>query len=242
MIIYGYREATLKAGTFEGAVCPHCGQQGHVACAVYSRHAHIMWIPLFPIYKRMEIWCQQCGEQSQIMNYPGEIQEQMRSFKRAQKPRIWQFLGLILFVVFIGSSIISGQREKANTKKYLEAPALNDVYCFKYDNEYSLMKIAQIQEDSVFFLNNEYYTTKMSDVKKLHRANFYEQGIIYAYSMDELQELYDDKEIRYIWRDLAYSTEKLKIRESDAIEKSDSVIENEDDSEDEEEVAGETES
>lgn len=35
MIIYGYREATLQAGTFEGAVCPHCGQQGHAAGAVF---------------------------------------------------------------------------------------------------------------------------------------------------------------------------------------------------------------
>ncbi|MDR2919427.1 MAG: hypothetical protein LBV72_08710 [Tannerella sp.] len=108
MIIYGYREATLQAGTFEGAVCPHCGQQGHVAGAVFSRHLHIMWIPLFPIYKRMDIWCQQCGEQSHRMDFPAEIQDQMKSFKKAQKPRIWQFLGLIIVALFIGSAIISG--------------------------------------------------------------------------------------------------------------------------------------
>ncbi|MDR2919426.1 MAG: hypothetical protein LBV72_08705 [Tannerella sp.] len=72
------------------------------------------------------------------------------------------------------------------------------------------MTIAGIQGDSVYFLNNEYYTTQISDVKKLHRANFYEKEFVYGYSKEELQELYNDKMIRYIWRDLPYNTEKLK--------------------------------
>lgn len=228
MIIYGYREASLQAGTFEGAVCPHCGQQGHVAGAVFSRHAHIMFIPLFPIYKRMEIWCQDCGGQSQVGNYPTEIQTQMREFKRRQKPKIWQFLGLILIVVFIGSAIISGQREKANTGKYVENPALNDVYCLRYDdNKYSLVMIAGMEGDSIFFYNNEYHTSKMSNVKKLHRPDFYEQGIVYGYSRDEVRELYEDKTIRYVWRDLPYNTEKIKVKEADAEEKVDEDAETE---------------
>ena len=230
MIIYGYREATLQAGTFEGAVCPHCGQQGHVAGAVFSRHAHIMFIPLFPIYKRMEVWCQQCGGQSQVANYPPEIQTQMRDFKRSQKPKIWQFLGLILIIIFIGSAIISGQREKANTKKYLEAPVLNDVYCIRYDDkEYSLMMIAEIEGDSIYFHNNEYHTSKTSSVDKLHRADFYEQGVVYGYSKEELKELYQKGSIRYIWRDMPYSTEKIKVREADAEENRNNDPETEED-------------
>lgn len=169
------------------------------------------------------------------MDFPAEIQDQMKAFKRSQKPRIWQFLGLILVAVFIGSAILSGQREKANTKKYLEAPALNDVYCVQEDNEYSLMTIAEIQGDSIYFMNNEYYTTQRLDVKKLHRANFYEKGVIYGYSKDELQELYNDKIIHNIWRDLAYSTEKLKLRDAGVREYSDSELDTESNTEDEDE-------
>lgn len=229
MIIYGYREARLQSGTFEGATCPHCGQQGDVAGAVFSRHAHVMFIPLFPFYKRMDIWCQQCGESSQVGNYPAEIQTQMRDFKRSQKPRIWQFLGLILIAVFIVSAIISGQREKTNTGKYVEDPALEDVYCLRYDNKYSLMIVAEIQGDSIYFYSNDYHTSKKSNVKKLHRPDFYNHDVVYRYDKNELKELYEDKTLRSVWRNLPYSTEIIKVKEADAEEKTseDSETENE---------------
>lgn len=215
MIIYGYREATLQSVVFDGAVCPHCGQQGHVAGAVFSRHAHVMWIPLFPIYKRMEIWCQHCGETSERYSYPNEIQVQMKDFKRSQKPRIWQFAGLFLVAAFIISVIISGRRETANTETYFKDPKVNDVYCIQVDKEYTLMYIDEIEDDSIIFICNDYFAYKLSEAKWLHRPNFYDYDTRWAYSRDDLKERFDGKKIREIWRNLPYSTKKVTIDESD---------------------------
>ena len=215
MIIYGYREATLQSVVFEGAVCPHCGQQGHVTGTAFSRHAHVMWIPLFPIYKRMEIWCQHCGEASERFNYPNEIQVQMNDFKRSQKPRFWQFAGLFLFAAFMISMIISGRGEITDTKKFFEDPKVKDVYCIQVDDEYTLMYIDAIVSDSVVFICNSYFAYKLSEAKWLHRPNFYDDEIRWIYGRDELKEMFDSEDIKRIWRDLPYSTKQITIEEPD---------------------------
>lgn len=214
MIIYGYRDATLQSCAFEEAVCPHCGQQGHIVGTVFSRHAHVMWIPLFPFSKRLVVWCQQCGQESGTPNFTPDMQMRMATFRSSQKARIWQYTGLLLFAVFMINMMLTGRREMANTKKYFESPAINDVYCTESDNEYSLMTIGEILDDSIYFYINEYYTSKITNVQKLHRVDFYEQDIMYGYSKEDLKDFYDKRTICKIWRNLPYSTEKVKVNDS----------------------------
>ena len=50
MIIYGSKAVHLKSAQPPTAVCPSCGQTGTtVLTQGYSKHAHVFWIPLFPI-------------------------------------------------------------------------------------------------------------------------------------------------------------------------------------------------
>ena len=173
MIIIGYREATLQTQTFDDGFCTNCGQKGTFACTVFSKYAHVMWIlPLFPIGKRTVVWCQHCGkEYKQLSEAPPNVQSQIMAFRRKSKAPFWQWTGLLLLAGFLVSAFFSVQRETKNTRKYLESPEYKDVYFVKYDNDYSLMYIVDIRDDSIFFSDNNYTVKSRSDVKNYTYLN-----------------------------------------------------------------------
>ena len=217
MIFYGYREATLQTKIFDDEVCTHCSQKGNIACTVFSKHFHIMWIPLFPIGKRTVIWCRNCeNEYKQLDEATPDLRNQILEFSRKQKAPFWQWIGLLLFVGFIGSTLFFGYKETKNTKLFLESPDFKDVYCMKYENGYSLMYIVDIRNDSIFFLDNNYATTKKSEVKKLHAPQNYELDDLYVYTHNELKKLYYiDRVIITIWRDLPFNLEGLTFEDDE---------------------------
>ena len=213
MIIYGSREATLQTMVFEDQFCTDCGQKGSISCTVFSKHAHIFWIPLFPFSKRKAIWCNNCGKEFAINELTPEMQSEVNNFYRKNKAPFWQWVGLLLFTVSVILSIIGNIKEGKNTELFLNSPEINDVYCVKEEEGYSLMYIDEIIGDSVFFIDNNYVCRKLSDVKKLHRLDYYDLDVVYGFSREELNELFhEEKYIKEIWRNLRYSTRDVKTR------------------------------
>jgi len=241
MIIIGYREATLQTKVFGDGFCSNCGQQGTIACTVLSKHAHVIWIPLFPIGKRMVIRCQHCGKEfKQYGDVSPVLQEQIKAFRRTQNAPFWQWIGLQLIIGFIISALITGFHETHNTKKYLESPEYKDVYCVKYEKSYSLMYIIDIRDDSIFFADNNYTTKYESDVKKLHRPEYYDSEATYVFSHTELKDMYYvEKLILTIWRNLPYSKEFLPIEDDD--DEDDYYYDDEDEDDEEEDFENEEE-
>ena len=229
MIIFGIREARLLTTVFEDKLCPQCGQEGSVACTVFSKHAHVFWIPFFPIGKRGLIWCTQCGHTfKHASEVEPTLQKQITDFKQSQKAPFWQWTGLLLMIGIMVYAMISGFLETRNTKLFIESPQVNDVYCVKYDDKaYTLMSIYSIENDSIFFIENKYTMSLESKAKQLHRNAFYDHDYIYGYSHDELKELfYEDKRILTIWRNLPYQTKQLKLTDKER-----KLLEEEDDAE-----------
>lgn len=239
MIIYGSREATLPGRQFEDGFCTHCGQKGSIHATVYSRHAHLFWIPFFPYSKRIEIHCTNCGQAYHLHEINQPLQSEIEAFYRKKKAPLWQWTGLLLIAASIIINIVNTRRENSNTKSFIEAPQINDVYCIKYDNGYSLMYIDDIEEDSIFFISSDYYCTSFSDAKKLHQPQYYESDVVYGFSREELNALfYEEKSIKNIWRNLPYSHKELKINSTEIKENPltiDTYEEEEEESEDEEE-------
>ena len=215
MIIYGSRETTLKTKNFEEHDCTNCGQKGTICCTGFSRHAHIFWIPLFPYYKRKVVWCSNCEEEFRMDELSPELQAEVKEFSRKNKTPFWQWVGLLLITVSIVTALIDGRRGVNNTEKFFNSPEINDVYCVKLDEGYSLMYICDFNEDSVFFISSDYVSSKMKDVEKLHNPKYYELDQIYGFSREELDEYYKDNDfIKKIWRNLPYSTKPAKISKS----------------------------
>jgi len=239
MIIYGTRDVTLQSTSFEDHFCTNCGQKGTICCTVFSRHAHIFWIPLFPYSKRLVIWCNNCKKEFHINELSPQLRSEIVEFHRKCRAPLWQWVGLALIAASVLIGITNGITENKNTKKYFDSPEINDVYCVKYDDGYSLMFIDEIRDDSIFFIHNEYTYSTMTKVKNLHKLNYYDLDEVYGYSREELNELYhEEKFIKKIWRSLPYSTANVKIKESKTIDNS---IDDEDFESEEEDVSEDSE-
>ncbi|MDR2146136.1 MAG: zinc ribbon domain-containing protein, partial [Tannerella sp.] len=216
MIIFGTREARLLTKVFDGDFCPYCGHNGTIACTVFSKHVHLFWIPFFPVGKRSVIWCTQCGHEFKHVSETAPVlQQQIANVIRSGKAPFWQWTGLLLMIALIANTLISGFRETKNTRLFMESPQVGDVYCVKYDDDYTLMSISSIENDSIFFIENKYTMSLKSRAKELHRDNFYDHDILYGYTHDELEELFEDKSILTIWRNFPYQTKKLDLTDEE---------------------------
>ncbi|GAA0713863.1 hypothetical protein GCM10009430_06210 [Aquimarina litoralis] len=101
MIIYGSKSVHLKSERSEMSVCPNCGTQGSLVLSVYRRHAHIFWIPLFPIGKKGLSQCQHCKNVLYTKEMPTPIRKEFNILKNKAKGPLWQFVGLAILLVAI---------------------------------------------------------------------------------------------------------------------------------------------
>ena len=60
MIIFGSRATHLKSEQLQSASCPNCQTKGSLTASIYGRHAHVFWIPFFPMGKTRVFECQNC--------------------------------------------------------------------------------------------------------------------------------------------------------------------------------------
>jgi hypothetical protein len=127
MIIYGNKPVHLKSVQPPTLVCPSCGQTGTIVISAYSKHAHIFWIPLFPIGRLGASQCQHCKQVLELGAMPHEIKREYSNLKAETKVPLWQFSGLGLVAVIIAFTIYSSGEDKKKEAEYLANPVVGDV-------------------------------------------------------------------------------------------------------------------
>src|SRR5688572_9067139 len=133
MIIYGSRPVHLKSGQSPTLVCPSCGQTGTIFLSAYSKHAHIFWIPLFPIGRFGVSQCQHCKQVLETGAMPHELRREYDNLKAETKVPLWQFSGLgVIAAIIVFATYASGE-DKKKEAEYLANPAVGDVY--RYNTE-----------------------------------------------------------------------------------------------------------
>ncbi len=98
MIIYGSRATHLKSAESK-TTCPSCKTKGSLILSVWGRYAHVFWIPLFPIGKKGFSQCQHCKGVLETREMPEEIKREYKELKENCKAPIWQYIGLLIFIV-----------------------------------------------------------------------------------------------------------------------------------------------
>jgi len=73
MIIYGTGVKQIKAARLNSVFCPNCGAEGSVIMHVFSRYAHVFWIPLFSLGKRGISECQHCKQALNVKEMPADL-------------------------------------------------------------------------------------------------------------------------------------------------------------------------
>jgi len=201
MIIYGSRATHLKSGQLPSATCPNCQTKGSLTASTFGRHAHIFWIPLFPMGKIGVFECQHChkGFKKKELGEDGKME--YKNFLGDVKTPLWKYSGLALITLFIAWMTYSDKRKEEKVSVLVEKPAMYDKYTFKTEgNSYSTFKIVEVFDDSVYINQNDYEIDRLSAIYKIDKEENYPSDI-YVVSKAEMQSLYEAGDIVDIERD-----------------------------------------
>ena len=106
-MIYGYRATQTGQFLVHNTICQHCDMTEPQRVSVYSKYAHILWIPLFPFSKVKVAECTSCLRTIKGKEFPSDLRAQADEKLRAVKNPKWQFAGLfIIGALILGSTII----------------------------------------------------------------------------------------------------------------------------------------
>lgn len=195
MIIYGtsaarhLRTAPLPAGT----ACPGCGQAGGLRSSIFTRYAHLYWIPFFPYEKPAVTECTHCQQTWTDKDLPAAVRAPVLALKRASKaPRgHYSGLGLVLLAGLAGV-FFSAKDERAN-KAYLQSPRAGDIYTVtvRLDSagangrqSYSLLKVRGVSGNSVELVDNEYQIDNSHPLDELNKPENYGHEPVYLTRYD----------------------------------------------------------
>jgi hypothetical protein len=200
MIIYGTRFVHLKSGQPKSIACTHCGQTDTTILSAYSKHAHIFWIPIFPIGRVVHAQCTHCKQALEYKNMSHELQRESNNLKAETKAPIWQFAGLALIAGLIGLGMYSsGQAEKSQLE-YIANPKAEDIYSIETDDKnYTTLKVTSVSSDSVFLSPNKYQTDKRTGIYEIDKAENYAEET-YGMSRKYLNQMLQDGDIYSIER------------------------------------------
>lgn len=198
MIIYGAKSKVLAKEPVTQK-CPNCESQHTLNMYVVQRYAHVFWIPLFPFEKTGISECSNCKQVLELRKMPPALVSAFPPIKANAKTPIWMFVGLALIGVLIISATITGQKEKADNAKFVLAPKTGDIYEVKTpDNKYTLMKIIEVQKDSVYVKYNNYETDNTTGINQLKDKAYSEE--VYALKKSALKNMFDKGDIYGIER------------------------------------------
>lgn len=195
MIIYGSKAVHIKSEQSKTSICPSCGTQGSLTLQVFRRHAHIFWIPLFPIGKKGISQCQHCKNVLETKEMSESIRREYNNLKNKAKGPIWQFSGLGIIAVLIAWSSYASGEDKKLELEYIASPINGDIYEYKIEtSSYSTLKVISVSKDSVFVSPNEYEISKKSRIYRINKPENYSE-LSYGISKSKLKEMYHSGEI-----------------------------------------------
>lgn len=195
MIVYGTKAVHLKTENLKSISCPSCGTQGSLVLSIFRKHAHVFWIPLFPIGKTGVSQCQHCKNVLERKEMPENIKNDYYRIANESKGPIWQFAGLGLIAALFVFGVYSNKEESKREKEYLATPMAGDIYEYKTESgSYSSLKVIEVTQDSIFVAPNDYEISKMSQVYKIDKPENY-TDFYYGLSRDEVNDMYNSGDI-----------------------------------------------
>lgn len=180
MIFYGKKGSVLRTEQLTGLSCPNCMTKDALHCAVAGSYAHIYWIPFFPLGKSLISQCTHCKQVLEEKDMPHDLREHCQYLKQEAKTPIWYFSGIgVIIALGILGAVTSKANDKEN-KARLAAPLAGDRYEIKTkDGDYTLLRIARLSGDTVFFNPNQYTVNKIRGLNDLDKAeNFLQDEYI----------------------------------------------------------------
>lgn len=170
IFITGRSSTNITSQTSYSTSCPSCGEKGNVVFRVDGKYVHFMFIPCFPTGKTLTAYCTKCNCVQDYYEMSPEMKNEIFHFSKKHKSPILHYTGAILvllFFLFIIFGIIRADNRKAN---YIANPKINDLYeiSIDADKSYTIMRIENIENDSVYFSINRYTINKSYKTEEIN--------------------------------------------------------------------------
>lgn len=176
MIFYGTNGALVRTAPLPGASCPACATSNSLQLSVFSRYAHIYWIPLFPYSKPSVVQCTHCQQAWDAKATPAQLQPAVTDLKKQTRAPWWHWSGLALIAVGIVVAMFASSRDARANKAYLAAPRAGDIYTVHSPGDstkYSLLKVLSAKGNTVELVANEYEIDNRHPIDELNSPEKY---------------------------------------------------------------------
>lgn len=167
MLIFGHRSSNIHTEKIS-ASCVHCGQINSINLTVFSKYAHLFWIPVFPLNKKIVSTCNHCKQTLTAKEMPVSYLNESARVKQAARRPIWQFAGLALIIVLFIIGLVNASKRSSNTKTYLADLHAGDIIEVKTGfRDYTLYKVTRVKTDSVFYLLSNYEVNRQRKLDEI---------------------------------------------------------------------------
>jgi hypothetical protein len=174
MIIYGTNGSRVRTEPAPGMACPACSNAEQMKVTVFSRYAHVYWIPLVPYTKPVVAECTQCRGWWELDEVPKEapqVRQALQALKKETASPWWQWSGLMLVGLLVSWGVVAASIDDKDNATYIAAPHTGDIYTVREEagtNQYSLLKVVGVHGNAVDLVANEY---AMNDSQPLQKLN-----------------------------------------------------------------------
>ena len=171
MILYGSKGAHLRTTPLPGASCPGCATPNTMKASVYSRYAHVYYIPFFPVSKTALTQCDHCQQAWEEKSLPTQLQPTVRELRKSTRFPLWSWVGVALLVLGLAGASIAGRYHEHDRVAWLAAPHAGDIYTVHSPGDstkYSLLKVVSAKGNTVEVVGNEYETDDRSPLAELN--------------------------------------------------------------------------
>jgi hypothetical protein len=175
MIIYGTNGTHLRTQELPGVACPACNHSHSLRTSLYSRYAHVYWIPFFPYTKLTAVQCGACQSLWENKQVPASIAPAVREVQQQTRHPYWTWAGLAAIVAIAAFGFLASIRDHHTDEALLLEPRAGDIYTVRLDSAgmYSLMKVQRVGGNNVELVANEYQIDNASPIHKLNSPDKY---------------------------------------------------------------------
>lgn len=200
MILYGSRVAHIDTEKLDHYTCESCGHTGTVVLSVYRKHAHIYWIPLFPLWKIGVSECTHCKHVLSNDEMVPPLKDEFLRLKSNKRGPLWQYTGLAIVVFLFAFGIYASMEAKITAPGMINDPNVGDVYEFQTSTGgYSTLKVVSFDQDSIYVTPNKYEVKSTFDTNSIEKEENYE-GYYYGMTREELIGMHEDGIIKWVVR------------------------------------------
>ncbi|HET9502101.1 MAG TPA: hypothetical protein VFO93_01075 [Hymenobacter sp.] len=175
MIIYGTKGTHLQTEPLPDVACPACQAPSGLRASLYSRYAHVYWIPFFPYQKLAAVQCGTCQSVWDNGQLPPGLAPAVRTRKQQTRHPYWTWAGLAAVAGLLTFGALAGMRDRHTDEALLLAPRAGDIYTVRTDSAgmYSLMKVRRVGGNNVELVANDYQVDDAVPLDKLNSPEKY---------------------------------------------------------------------